>query len=158
AIILERVQSSAIAQTSTSRAAAPDATQKRKCPTSGSIPSIAKSMRDDDVASPTTDYIASMAQCRHARQSPAARLVLDLELAFFCYALKGLARILDAILIIVAIGWQQSHNFVAATGAGPANRTRRVKYGLADVELMGMQRMSKRRHLRNGERRGFGSC
>lgn len=86
-----------------------------------------------------TTPVASMAQCRRARQSPVARLVLDLELAFFGHALKGLARILDAILIIVAIGWQQPHNFVAATGAGPADRTRSIKYGLADVEFVGVQ-------------------
>jgi hypothetical protein len=32
--------------------------------------------------------------------------VLDLELALFRHALKGLARILDAILIVFAVGWQ----------------------------------------------------
>jgi len=49
------------------------------------------------------------------------RLVLDLELALFGYTLKGLARILDAILIIVAIGWQQPYNLVTATRAGASD-------------------------------------
>ena len=119
AMILDRVQSSARAQTSTSRAAAPDATQKRKCPTSGSMPSIARPMRGDDVVPPAQ---ASMTQCCRARQSSVRRLVLHLKLALFSHALKGLAWILDAILIVLAIGRQQPHHLVAASRTRSGNR------------------------------------
>src|SRR5262245_9401065 len=84
--------------------------------------------------------------------APVARLVLDFELALFGYPLKGLARILDAILIVLAVRWQQPHDLVAATRTRPADRARRVKHGLADMEFMRPQRMAERRHLRDCDR------
>ena len=80
-----------------------------------------------------------MAQCCRARQSPVVRLVLDLELALFRYALKGLARVFDTILIVFAVRWQQPYNLVAATCAGPTDWARSIKYGLADAEFVRLQ-------------------
>src|SRR5215472_6697683 len=87
-----------------------------------------------------------------------AGLVLDLELALFGHALKGLTWILDAVLIIFAVGWQQPHNLVTATGARPTDRARGVKYGLTDIEFVRAQGMAKRGHLRDCDHRSLGSC
>jgi len=62
--------------------------------------------------------------------------VFDFELALFCYALKGLARILDAVLIIFAVRWQQPHHLVAATGAGATYRARGVEHRLTHLEFV----------------------
>lgn len=80
-----------------------------------------------------------MAQCCRARQSPVARLVLDLELALFGHALKRFARIFDPVLVIVAIGRQQLDDFVGPTGARTTDGARRVKHCLTDSELVRSQ-------------------
>src|SRR5438067_13832423 len=69
ATILFRVQSSASAQTRTSRAAAPDATQKRKCPTSGSMPIIEWPIAERRCRFPPEGEYAAALPC-----APAARL------------------------------------------------------------------------------------
>lgn len=68
--------------------------------------------------------------------------MFDFELALFRHALKGLARILDAVLIIFAVRWQQPNHLVAATSAGATDRARGVKYGLTDLKFVGVQRRS----------------
>src|SRR5262252_3131628 len=88
-----------------------------------------------------------MTQPCRLRQPRLAELVFDLELALFCYPLEGLARIFDAVLIVVAIGWQQPDNLVAAARARAADRTGGVKNGLADMEFVRPQRRAKRRNL-----------
>ena len=89
-----------------------------------------------------------MTQCCRARQPRLPELVFDLELALFGHPLKGLARILDAVLIILAIRRQQPDNLVAAGRARAADRTGGVKNGLADVEFVRTQRRAKRCNLR----------
>ena len=68
--------------------------------------------------------------------------MFDFELALFRHALKGLARILDAVLIIFAVRWQQPNHLVAATGAGASDRTRGVEHGLTDLKFVRAQRRS----------------
>src|SRR5262249_21897960 len=89
-----------------------------------------------------------MTQPCRVRQPRVAELVFDLELALFGYALKGLARILDAILIILAIGRQQPDNLVAAARARAADRTGGVKNSLTNLEFVRTQRRAKRCNLR----------
>ena len=83
-----------------------------------------------------------MAKVRR-RHRPGARLrsmfefKLQLKLAFLRNALERLTGILDAVLVVVTVGWQQPHNLVAAARTGTADRTRRVEYGLTDTEPVG---------------------
>ena len=76
------------------------------------------------------------------RNFKSTALVFDFELALFRHALKGLARILDAVLIIFAVRWQQPNHLVAATGAGATDRARGVKHGLTDLKFVRAQRRS----------------
>lgn len=64
----------------------------------------------------------SMTQCYRARQPRVTDLVLDLELALFGHALEGLAGILDAVLVIFAVRWQQPNHLVGAARAWSADR------------------------------------
>ena len=68
--------------------------------------------------------------------------MFDFELALFRHALEGLTRILDAVLIIFAVRWQQPNHLVAATGAGATDRARGVKHGLTDLKFVRAQRRS----------------
>ena len=82
------------------------------------------------------------------------RSVLDFELTFLGDALERLAGILDAILIVVAVGRQQPDHLVAAAGTGAADRARRVEHGLADAIFMRPQcRRRPRHHFGDGHRR-----
>src|SRR5215470_6539030 len=97
-----------------------------------------------------------MTQLCRVRQSHLAELVFDLELALFGNSLKGLARILDAILIIVAIGWQQPDDLVTAARARTTDRAGGVKDSLTDLEFVRTQRRAERRDLR--QRDGGNLC
>ena len=66
----------------------------------------------------------------------------EFELAFFGHTFERFARILDPILIIVAIGRQQPNHLVAATGAGAADWARGVEHGLTDLKFVRAQRRS----------------
>ena len=69
-------------------------------------------------------------------------LVFDFELALFRHTLKSLARILDAVLIIFAVRWQQPNDLVAATGAGATDRARGIEHGLTDLKFVRAKRRS----------------
>jgi hypothetical protein len=56
------------------------------------------------------------------------------ELTLFGDAFKRLARVLDAVLIIVAIGRQQFDHFVASAGGGPPNGARGEVDGLSHLK------------------------
>src|ERR1700676_1258183 len=91
-------------------------------------------------------------------QAPAAwrrRSVRDVQLAFLGPALARLARILDPILVIVAVGRQQPDNLVTSARAGAADRARRIENRLTDPVFVRPQSGTQRRHLSDGHGRHF---
>src|SRR5580704_4356217 len=80
------------------------------------------------------------------RQRP-WRLAFDLELAFLGHTLKRLARVLDPVLVVIAVRWQQPDNLIASARSRTRNRARSVEHGLADAELMALQTRPNHCHV-----------
>ena len=64
------------------------------------------------------------------------------ELAFPRNALERLIGVLDAVLVVGAVGGKQPHHLIGAVGNHVANRTRREVDGLTDLKLVFLQRDS----------------
>jgi len=112
-----------------SAAADPAAAQSRNAevPNSESKPSIKpNSVRDAKYFprkyEPVDPPIPARENFRAAARK-IQRLMLDFELAFLSNALKGLARIFDPVLVVVAVRRQQLDDFVKSAGARSAYRT-----------------------------------
>ena len=59
-------------------------------------------------------------------------LAFAIELAFFCYALEGLARAFDPILMFITFRRQQLHDLEGTARAEPAEWAGGVAYVLTD--------------------------
>jgi hypothetical protein len=64
------------------------------------------------------------------------------ELAFPRHALERLIGVLDAVLVIGAVGGEQPYDLIGTVAGHVANRTRREVDGLADLKLVFLQRSS----------------
>src|SRR5579863_10317017 len=91
---------------------------------------------------------------RRSNEFSQPRSVLDFELTFLGDALERLAGILDAILIIIAVGRQQPDDLIASARTGATDRAGRVEHGLTDAIFMRPQcRRRSRHHFGDGHRR-----
>src|SRR5690242_3669855 len=85
----------------------------------------------------------ALRQLRFPSRKALPRSHLEFELAFLGHAFERFARILDPILVIVAVGRQQPNHLVAAARTWARDRARRVGHGLADAEPVGPQRRQR---------------
>ena len=74
-------------------------------------------------------------------QQPARRTsTVAIELAFLGHAFERFGGALDAVLVVVAVGWKQLHDSISAVAGHVADRPRREEDGLTDLELVLFQR------------------